>query len=95
MLRNPENEKNSIKKKNSLKWSKVDLFLLRFIVCVFVLTQWFVKRIIIYIELLQDYYLQMCSENTPLRLTNGVLGNVIKLRDDEPSGYYCLDGIFI
>ena len=22
-------------------------------------------------------------------------GNVIKLRDDEPSGYYCLDGIFI
>ena len=38
------------------------------------LTQWFVKRIIIYIELLQDYYLQMCSENTPLRLTNGVLG---------------------
>lgn len=22
----------------------------------------------------QDYYLQMCSENTPLRLTNGVLG---------------------
>lgn len=21
--------------------------------------------------------------------------NVIKLRDDEPSGYYCLDGIFI
>ena len=32
------------------------------------------KRIIIYIELLQDYYLQMCSENTPLRLTNGVLG---------------------
>ena len=74
MLRNPENEKNSIKKKNSLKWSNVDLFLLRFIVCVFVLTQWFVKRIIIYIELLQDYYLQMCSENTPLRLTNGVLG---------------------
>lgn len=74
MLRNPENEKNSIKKKNSLKWSKVDLFLLRFIVCVFVLTQWFEKRIIIYIELLQDYYLQMCSENTPLRLTNGVLG---------------------
>lgn len=40
----------------------------------FVLTQWFVKRIIIYIGLLQDYYLQMCSENTPLRLTNGVLG---------------------
>lgn len=40
----------------------------------FVLTQWFVKRIIICIELLQDYYLQMCSENTPLRLTNGVLG---------------------
>ena len=32
------------------------------------------KRIIICIELLQDYYLQMCSENTPLRLTNGVLG---------------------
>ena len=24
-----------------------------------------------------------------------VLPNVIKLRDDEPSGYYCLDGIFI
>ena len=23
------------------------------------------------------------------------LSNVIKLRDDEPSGYYCLDGIFI
>ena len=22
------------------------------------------------------------------------LVNVIKLRDDEPSGYYCLDGIF-
>lgn len=21
--------------------------------------------------------------------------NVIKLRDDKPSGYYCLDGIFI
>ncbi len=21
--------------------------------------------------------------------------NVIKLRNDEPSGYYCLDGIFI
>lgn len=39
----------------------------------FVLTQCFIKRIIIYIELLQDYYLQMCSENTPLRLTNGVL----------------------
>lgn len=74
MLRNPENEKNSIKKKNSLKWSKVDLFLLKFIACVFVLTQWFVKRTIIYIELLQDYYLQICSENTPLRLTNGVLG---------------------
>lgn len=74
MLRNPENEKNSIKKKNSLKWSKVDLFLLKFIASVFVLTQWFVKRTIIYIELLQDYYLQICSENTPLRLTNGVLG---------------------
>ena len=25
----------------------------------------------------------------------GKRGNVIKLRDDEPSGYYCLDGIFI
>ena len=24
-----------------------------------------------------------------------VYPNVIKLRDDEPSGYYCLDGIFI
>lgn len=23
------------------------------------------------------------------------LGNVIKLRNDEPSRYYCLDGIFI
>lgn len=23
------------------------------------------------------------------------LRNVIKLRDDEPSRYYCLDGIFI
>ena len=50
------------------------MFLLRFIVCVFVLTQWFVKRTMICVELLQDYYLQMCSENTPLRLTNGVLG---------------------
>ena len=25
----------------------------------------------------------------------GSMINVIKLRDDEPSGYYCLDGIFI
>ena len=25
----------------------------------------------------------------------GSISNVIKLRDDEPSGYYCLDGIFI
>ena len=25
----------------------------------------------------------------------GVMTNVIKLRDDEPSRYYCLDGIFI
>lgn len=25
----------------------------------------------------------------------GLDSNVIKLRDDEPSGYYCLDGIFI
>lgn len=25
----------------------------------------------------------------------GLQGNVIKLRNDEPSGYYCLDGIFI
>ena len=25
----------------------------------------------------------------------GALANVIKLRNDEPSGYYCLDGIFI
>ena len=25
----------------------------------------------------------------------GQPANVIKLRDDEPSGYYCLDGIFI
>ena len=24
-----------------------------------------------------------------------IKSNVIKLRDDEPSGYYCLDGIFI
>ena len=24
-----------------------------------------------------------------------IMTNVIKLRDDEPSGYYCLDGIFI
>ena len=23
------------------------------------------------------------------------VNNVIKLRDDEPFGYYCLDGIFI
>ena len=33
-------------------------------------------------------------------MTNGFVKktqktNVIKLRDDEPSGYYCLDGIFI
>lgn len=27
--------------------------------------------------------------------TDSKLSNVIKLRDDEPSGYYCLDGIFI
>ena len=58
---------------NILKAVNVDLFLF-FCLCVFVLTQWFVKRIIICIELLQDYYLQMCSENTPLRLINGVLG---------------------
>ena len=25
----------------------------------------------------------------------GLTPNVIKLRDDEPSRYYCLDGIFI
>ena len=25
----------------------------------------------------------------------GLIRNVIKLRDDEPSRYYCLDGIFI
>ena len=25
----------------------------------------------------------------------GLIRNVIKLRNDEPSGYYCLDGIFI
>ena len=25
----------------------------------------------------------------------GVVGNVIKLRNDEPSRYYCLDGVFI
>lgn len=25
----------------------------------------------------------------------GFFPNVIKLRDDKPSGYYCLDGIFI
>ena len=25
----------------------------------------------------------------------GIKINVIKLRDDEPSRYYCLDGIFI
>lgn len=58
---------------NILKAVKIDLFLF-FCFCVFVLTQWFVKRTMICIELLQDYYLQMCSENTPLRLTNGVLG---------------------
>lgn len=27
--------------------------------------------------------------------TDSKLSNVIKLRDDKPSGYYCLDGIFI
>ena len=58
---------------NILKAVKVDLFLF-FCLCVFVLTQWFVKRTMICVELLQDYYLQMCSENTPLRLINGVLG---------------------
>lgn len=58
---------------NILKAVKVDLFLF-FYLCVFVLTQWFVKRTMICVELLQDYYLQMCSENTPLRLINGVLG---------------------
>ena len=26
---------------------------------------------------------------------NRILRNVIKLRNDEPSGYYCLDGVFI
>ena len=38
-------------------------------------------------------------EIDPRYLTNienkGQHPNVIKLRDDEPSGYYCLDGIFI
>ena len=30
-----------------------------------------------------------------IRLWKRYNPNVIKLRDDEPSGYYCLDGIFI
>ena len=29
------------------------------------------------------------------RVKEGELFNVIKLRNDEPSRYYCLDGIFI
>ena len=31
----------------------------------------------------------------PAKKEKALLDNVIKLRDDEPSGYYCLDGIFI
>ena len=44
------------------------------------------------------YYLaklrKMAIEQIPYKKRNNVL-NVIKLRDDEPSRYYCLDGIFI
>ena len=30
-----------------------------------------------------------------INIDKAKLANVIKLRDDEPSRYYCLDGIFI
>ena len=35
------------------------------------------------------------SVEEPKEKKKGTKPNVIKLRDDEPSGYYCLDGIFI
>ena len=34
-------------------------------------------------------------KNVLLNKNKEIMPNVIKLRDDEPSGYYCLDGIFI
>ena len=34
-------------------------------------------------------------KNTLELLEEGATVNVIKLRNDEPSRYYCLDGVFI
>ena len=34
------------------------------------------------------------AEKTAKHLKRRAIANVIKLRNDEPSGYYCLDGIF-
>ena len=47
--------------------------------------------IFLYILLLECYmglYYKVHKKNTVIR-------NVIKLRNDEPSRYYCLDGVFI
>ena len=37
-------------------------------------------------------HVNILQRNVPQK---GQIRNVIKLRDDEPSRYYCLDGIFI
>ena len=37
------------------------------------------------------YYINLSK----IDIKNRKCGNVIKLRDDEPSRYYCLDGFFI
>ena len=37
----------------------------------------------------------LCVKDGSFDIVEGLNSNVIKLRDDEPSGYYCLDGIFI
>ena len=41
-----------------------------------------------------DALYELTEKEMDLKEKRAIKANVIKLRDDEPSGYYCLDGIF-
>ena len=47
-----------------------------------------------YIQKKLNYYDKTLYQ-TLQKIKNPYLPNVIKLRNDEPSRYYCLDGVFI
>ena len=52
----------------------------------------FVKEVV---SFLKKLLVSRKQDNVSPKLKTSIVGNVIKLRNDEPSRYYCLDGIFI